>query len=72
LPKKLKVDIPQGEHVDEVSMVDFDQTRGSNARSGGHSHGAEGGAGSFFREAYSNGSDDEEGPGGQRVECNTH
>jgi hypothetical protein len=71
---KSKVDIPQGEHVDEVSMVDFNQTRGSNAQSGshGHSHGAEGGPGSFFREAYSNGSDDEDGAGGQRVECNTH
>lgn len=73
LPAKPKVEIPQGEHVEEVSMVEFSQTRGSNKTSGA-SGGAGGGAGNFFREAFSAGSDDEEGGGGgaQRVECNTH
>jgi DnaJ family protein A protein 2 len=66
LPAKPKVDIPVGEHVEEVSMVELSQTKGSsNARAGA----AQGGAGAgFFR---SDASDEEEG-GPQRVECNTH
>lgn len=70
LPPKPKVDIPTGEHVEEVSMVEYSQTRGANnARhgAGAHSHG---GASSFFR---ADASDDEDGEGGaQRVQCNTH
>jgi hypothetical protein len=65
LPPKPKIEIPAGEHVDEVSMIEYENTKGSSS-----SHGAAGGG--YGREAYANGSDDEDGPGGQRVECNTH
>ena len=67
MPPKPKVEIPSGDHVDEVSMVDYDSTKGSS-KSGGAS-GARG-----FREAmYANeDDDDDDGPAGQRVECNTH
>ena len=65
LPPKPKVDIPQGDHVEEVSMVEYSQTRGANnarASAGG------GGGSSFFK---SDASDEEEG-GPQSVQCNTH
>ena len=72
MPPKPKVDIPVGEHVDEVSMVDFESTKGSS--SSNH----KGGNSRTFRHHFGGGDDDEEedddeGPsGGQRVECNTH
>ena len=73
MPPRAKVEIPQGDHVDEVSMVEYESTRGSSktaAQAGGM------GAG-FFRDAFGGGGadddDDDDGvPGGQRVECNTH
>ena len=65
LPPKPKIEIPQGEHVDEVSMVDFESTKG-----GSSSRGAEG-AGFGYGEGYSDDEEEEMG-GGQRVECNTH
>ena len=48
-------------------MVEYESTRGT----GGSSEHAHGGAG-FFRDVYEAGSDDEDCPQGQRVECNTH
>lgn len=71
LPPKAKVEIPQGENVDEVSMMEYESTRGSKS---GHSHGGAGGAESLFREAFGAGGDDDDDdtPQGQRVECNTH
>ncbi len=68
LPPKPKVDIPQGEHVEEVSMVEYSQTRGANNNARGSGAGGGPGGAGFFR---SDASDDEEG-GPQRVECNTH
>ena len=71
LPPRPKVEIPQGDHVDEVSMVEYESTKGGSKAQ------ASGGPGGFFREAFGAGADDDdeddEGvPGGQRVECNTH
>lgn len=68
LPAKPKVEIPTGEHVDEVSMVEFESTRGSSkSRSK---------AGPTGFQDMMTGDDeddeDEEGGAGQRVECNTH
>ena len=62
LPAKPKVDIPSGEHVEEVSMMEYENTKGSTSKGYGAGSSAE---------AYMEGSDDEEG-GQQRVECNTH
>ncbi len=64
MPPKPKVEIPSGEHVDEVSMVDYESTKGSSKSSAGGARG--------FREAYSGDDDDDDEPAGQRVECNTH
>lgn len=67
LPAKPKVDIPTGENVDEVSMVEYESTRGSSkskTRAGP----------SAFHGMMGDDDDDDEGeggPGGQRVECNT-
>ena len=70
LPAKPKVDIPQGEHVEEVSMVEYSQTRGANnSRQGSHQHAHAGAGPSFF--GRSDDSDGEEG-GPQHVQCNTH
>jgi hypothetical protein len=71
LPPRRKIDIPAGENVEEVSMMDFENTKGSS-RSQEHGHGA-----SYMRQAFGGGDDDddddEDGPGGaQRVDCNTH
>ena len=73
LPPRPKTEIPSGEHVDEVSMVEYESTRGSRgAAHGGHSHG---GAASMFGHGGPGGGDeddddDEAGPGGaQRVQC---
>lgn len=72
LPPRAKVEIPQGDHVDEVSMVDYETTKGSSKTS---PHAGGPGAG-FFRDAFGGGADDDDDddgvPGGQRVECNTH
>ena len=62
MPQKPKLDIPTGEHVDEVSMVEYESTRGSSSK------GAGGASNSFQYEE----DDVEEPSGGQRVECNTH
>ena len=57
LPPRQKVDIPKGENVEEVDMMDEELVRSS------------GGAGARA-EAYDADSDDEGGmPGGQRVQC---
>ena len=73
LPPRAKVEIPQGDHVDEVSMVEYESTKGSS-KSAAHAGGA--GGASFFRDAFGGGADDDDDddgvPGGQRVECNTH
>lgn len=56
------MDIPSGEHVEEVSMIEYENTKGSSSRGA-------------FKDAtgVDGDSDDEDGPaGGQRVECNTH
>lgn len=63
LPPRPKVEIPSGDHVEEVSMIEYEHTKGSS-----NAHGGARGSG----EAYAS-DDDEDGPhGGQRVECNTH
>lgn len=55
LPPRQKVDIPKGEHVEEVDMMDQDAVKSS---------------GGARAEAYDEDSDDEGGmPGGQRVQC---
>ena len=56
LPNRPKTTIPEGEHVEEVNLVDFDESRSSGA---GRS------------EAYHSDDDDEGmgGMGGQRVQC---
>jgi len=67
LPPKPDVVIPNGEHVDEVSMVEYETTKGSSNHSGnprGHSR--------FEQFATQDDDDEEEPSGGQRVECNTH
>jgi hypothetical protein len=75
LPPKPKVDIPTGENVEEVSMVEYSQTRGgNNARSSSHGHGHGHAAHSGFFGGSGVGGDDSDGEEGgpQRVECNTH
>lgn len=57
MPTRPKFEMPEGEHVEEVNLVEFDETRSG---SGGR------------REAYHDDEDedDESGmPGGQRVQC---
>lgn len=67
LPPKPKVDIPTGDNVDEVSMVEFESTRGSSKSKSRAEHA------SAFHEMMDDDEDDEDGAaGGQRVECNTH
>ena len=53
LPSRPKVTIPEGEHVEEVNLIDYDDSRSSR---GGRA------------EAYHE-DDDDDGPGGQRVQC---
>ena len=54
LPKRPKVDIPMGDDVEEVDLVEFEDTRGGRGR----------------REAYDDDDDDDEhGHGGPRVQC---
>lgn len=67
LPTRTKVEIPTGDHVDEVSMVDFDSTKGSS-KSSSHAGASRGHPFAMNDDD----DDDEDGPAGQRVECNTH
>lgn len=54
LPKRPHVDVPKGEHVEEVSMIDFHTTKSAHDSKHGQR-----------REAYDNGdSDDESGQPG--------
>ena len=69
LPPKPKVDIPTGENVDEVSMMDFENTKGSSKSK---SKGGAGGMPNFSSMMEEDDEDDEEGGAGQRVQCNTH
>lgn len=55
LPARPKVDIPVGEDVEEVNLVEFDDTRGSRNRN--------------RREAYNDDDDDDDHHGGPRVQC---
>jgi hypothetical protein len=70
LPPKPTIEIPKGESVEEVSMVDFESTKGgsSKARSSG------GGAQGFFGAEGEEDDEDEMGgaAGGQQFACNTH
>jgi len=71
LPAKPKTTIPTGDNVEEVSMVDFENTRGSSKSS----HKARAGPTSFGDMMMGDDDEDEdgdEGGAGQRVECNTH
>lgn len=52
LPPRPKTELPEGEHVEEVNMVEFNEAQQSGHR----------------REAYDE-DDDDEMPGGQRVQC---
>ena len=69
MPAKPKVEIPTGDHVDEVSMVEYESTRGSSNKSR-----SKAGPTSFQDMMMGDDEDDEddEGGAGQRVECNTH
>lgn len=69
MPPKPKVTIPTGENVEEVSMMALENTRGSSNKSRTRQ------AGAGFSEMMADDDDDdgeEGGPGGQRVDCNTH
>lgn len=67
LPPKPKVTIPTGENVDEVSMVEYESTRGSSKSR------SKAGPTSFGDMMMDEDDDeDDEGGAGQRVECNTH
>jgi len=71
LPAKPKTTIPTGDNVEEVSMVDFENTRGSSKSS----HKTRAGPTSFSDMMMGDDDDDEDGEeagAGQRVECNTH
>ena len=74
LPTKPIIEIPKGDHVDEVSMVDYESTKGSSkSRSGAHAAG-HGGPGGFFGGAEGDDDEDDEmggAGGGQQFACNT-
>ena len=57
LPPRPRVEIPTGEDVEEVNLVDFDSTRGF-------------GSSSSRNEAYGE-DDDEEGQGNPQMRCAT-
>ena len=59
LPPRPRTEIPTGEHVEEVNLMDFDTTRGFGGGQGGRS------------EAYNgDDDDDDEGHGGHpRMQC---
>jgi len=67
LPPKPKIVIPTGDNVEEVSMVDFENTRGSKSSQKARE-------GPTYASHMMEEDDDEEDEGGagQRVECNTH
>lgn len=55
LPERPKFEMPEGEHVEEVNLVDYEGTRS---------------AGGNLREAYHDDDDDDDDmPGAQRVQC---
>ncbi len=56
LPPRPKVEIPTGDNVEEVSLMEFEQTR-----SGGSNRGR--------GEIYDDDDDDEDGGAGPRVQC---
>ncbi len=62
--------MPKGDHVEEVSMMDFENTKGSSSRK---VPGAGAGASSMFREMEGSDDEEEEGgmPQGQQFACNT-
>lgn len=68
MPAKPKVDIPTGDDVDEVSMVEYESTRGSSKSR------SKAGPTNFSEMMMGDDDEDEddEGGAGQRVECNTH
>lgn len=77
LPPKPKFNKPTGDHVEEVSMIEYANTKGSSsgARGGrGGNHRRQMPAG--FAEAFGGGGDEEYeeqgGGAGQRVECQSH
>ncbi|WAR13341.1 DNJA2-like protein [Mya arenaria] len=55
LPARPAFSMPEGEHVEEVNLMDFDSTRSNEAGRRG--------------EAYHEDDSDDEMPGGQRVQC---
>lgn len=67
LPAKPKFILPTGDNVDEVSMVDYENTRGSSKSK------SKPGMSNFHEMMEEDGDDDDEdGAGGQGVECKTH
>lgn len=67
LPAKPKFILPTGDNVDEVSMVDYENTRGSSKSK------SKPGMSNFHEMMEEDGDDDDEdGAGGQRVDCKTH
>lgn len=55
LPPRQSYEMPQGEHVEEVNMIEFDSSvNGAGGRRG---------------EAYDEDNDDEDEPGVRRVQC---
>jgi len=56
LPPRPKSNIPTGEHVEEVNMIDYDPSTDPSGRS-------------RRGEAYHEDDDDDDGPGVQRVQC---
>ena len=74
LPAKPTVEIPKGETVEEVSMMDFENTKGSSSKA--RSSGGMGAAQGFFGGGADGDEDDEDemggAAGGQQFACNTH
>jgi len=56
LPVRPKANVPTGEHVEEVNMIDFEPSTDASGRS-------------RRGEAYDEDDDGEDGPGVQRVQC---
>jgi len=56
LPARPKANVPTGDHVEEVNMIDFDAAADASGRS-------------RRGEAYNEDDDDDDGPGVQRVQC---
>ncbi|KAH3774260.1 dnaJ homolog subfamily A member 2-like [Dreissena polymorpha] len=56
LPARPDFEMPEGEHVEEVNLVEYDSTRSSDGRRGGEAY-------------HDEEDDDDEMRGGQRVQC---